>query len=150
MNERGRSILYKVIWDADLIGIRLTLALAEFFWAVMLLWTGETFSRPAYVHLAQIMNEECWGATFLLSSFAQFAIVLKNKMHTTGAWFFAGWNFVLWGYIVVSMLTAIYPVPAALGGEAALAIAAFWIWLRPIILSEADPVINNTITDEKI
>lgn len=150
MGKRGCGILSKVIWNADLIGARVTLAFAEFFWAVLLLWPGDTFSRAPYAQMAQLMNEESWGMLFLLSSIIQISLVLKNKMHTTGAWFFAAWNFVLWGYTVVSMLMSISPPPAAVGGDIALTISAFWIWLRPIIVSDNTPVINNTLTDKKI
>lgn len=117
---------------------RLTLALAEFMWAVMLLWPGDTFTRPTYVNMAKVMPEEFWGILFLISSFIQFTIVVANKMHSVPSWFFAGWNFMFWGYTVFSMLSSIYPPPAAIGGEIALAVIAFWIWFRPILLSEHD------------
>jgi hypothetical protein len=36
------------------------------------------------------------------------------------------------------MLASVYPPPAAIGGEIALALSAFWIWLRPILQCEVD------------
>lgn len=137
MKDR-RNAWKKVIWESDLIGSRFTLAVAEFCWAIMLLWPGETFGRPTYDHMAAVMREEYWGLLFIVSSLIQISIVLSNKMNSTFAWFFAGWNFVFWGYTVWSMLASVYPPPAAIGGEIALALSAGWIWLRPIIRSETD------------
>ena len=132
----SRESLYQLIWRADLLGTRITLAMGEFFWAVMLFWHGDTFTRPTYSHMAIIMREEWWGVLFLFSAATQCYIVLSNKMHSTWAWYFAGWNCLLWGFTAWSMLASVYPPPAAIGGEIALALSAFWIWLRPIILSE--------------
>jgi hypothetical protein len=137
MRDRRRA-LKRAIWESDLIGSRFTLALGEFFWAMMLLWPGDSFSRPTYEHMSRVMGEEAWGVMFLISSIIQISIVLSSKMNSTFAWYFAGWNFCFWGYTVWSMLASVYPPPAAIGGEIAMALSAGWIWLRPIILSESD------------
>jgi len=124
------------LWYSDLKDTRLTLAMAEFMWAIMLFWPGDTFERPTYAHMAAIMAEEWWGIVFLISSFIQVYIVVKEQTNKTWAWYFAGWNFCFWGFTVWSMLASVYPPPAAIGGEIALALAAFWIWLRPILKLE--------------
>ena len=129
----------RLLWDGDLIGSRVTLAIAEFLWALMLFWPGDTFGRPTYAHMSMIMQEECWAVIFLLSAITQITIVIKSWNHCTWAWFFSGWNFLLWAFTAWSMLVSVYPPPAAIGGEIALAISAFWIWLRPLILSERNP-----------
>jgi len=126
----------RVLWDSDLIASRVTLAMSEFFWAVMLLWPGDTFTRPTYSHMAMVISEEAWGILFLISSTTQLTIVLLDDLHSKFARYFAGWNAVLWGYTVFSMLLSVYPPPAAIGGEIALAFAALWIWVRPYILAE--------------
>lgn len=128
--------LSKVLWETDLIASRMTLALGEFAWAVMLLWPGDTFGRPTYHHMALAMNEELWGVIFLVSCITQSTIVLMNDLHSTFSRYFAGWNAALWIYTVVSMLMSVYPPPAAIGGEIALAFSASWIWLRPHLLVE--------------
>lgn len=135
-----RKAITRVMWYSDLIGSRITLAIGEFLWALMLFWPGDTFDRPTYSHMAAIMSEEWWAVLFLLSSIIQITIVLKNWCHCTWAWYFAGWNFCLWGFTVWSMLASVYPPPAAIGGEIALSLSAFWIWLRPIIRSEHNPI----------
>lgn len=126
----------RVLWDTDLIATRCTLALGEFFWAVMLLWPGDTFGRPTYDHMALVMNEEMWGVLFLVSCVTQISIVLMNDMHSRFSRYFAGWNAILWSYTVVSMLLSVYPPPAAIGGEMAMAFGAVWIWIRPYFLAE--------------
>ena len=124
------------LWDSDLISSRLTLAFGEFCWAVMLLWPGNTFDRPTYSHMASTMNEEMWGIIFLLSCITQVTVVLLDDMPSTFSRYFAGWNAALWLYTVYSMLASIYPPPAAIGGEIALAVSACWIWVRPYILAQ--------------
>ncbi len=131
-----RKALKRVVWKSDLIASRITLAIGEFFWAIMLLWPGDTFSRPTYDHMSNIMPEELWGIVFLISSTIQVSIVLADKMNSAFAWYFAGWNFVFWGYTVWSMLASVYPPPAAIGGEMAMVLSAGWIWLRPILRDE--------------
>ena len=129
--------LSRALWDSDLIASRITLAIAEFAWAVMLLWPGNTFDRPTYTHMAMIFNEEVWGVLFLLSCVTQVTIVLTDDLCSRFARYFAGWNAVLWLYVgVVSPLMSVYPPPAAMGGEMAVAISAMWIWLRPYFLAE--------------
>ena len=128
--------LSRALWDSDLIATRITLFLGELFWAIMLLWNGDTFSRPTYAHMALIMNEELWALVFALSAITQLTIVLMDDMHGKFARYFAGWNAILWMYVAWSMLASVYPPPAAIGGEIALAFGAAWVWLRPYILAE--------------
>ena len=131
--------LSKALWDSDLIASRLTLAMSEFFWAVMLLlWGGshDLFSRPTYKQMAAIMPAEAWGLLLLLSAAIQVSILLQDDLHSRFARYFAGFNAVTWVYIgVLSPLISIYPPPAAMGGEFALAVTATWIWVRPYILA---------------
>lgn len=128
--------LSSALWDTDLISSRMTLALGELAWAVMLLWPGDTFGRPTYSHMAGVMTEEAWGLVFLLSAGTQITIVLLDDLHSRFARYFAAWNAVLWTYTVYSMLASVYPPPAAIGGEIALAMSACWIWVRPYILAQ--------------
>ena len=122
-----------LLWKSNQVGTRLTLALGEFCWAVMLFWPGNTFDRPTYSHMHSVMTEEWWACLFLWSAFTQVYIVVKDRYHTFWSWQFAGWNFLLWFYTVCSMLASVYPPPAAIGGEIALTVSAGWIWLRPLI-----------------
>ena len=134
--ERMVSSLSRALWDSDLIASRVTLALAEFFWAIMLLWVGDTFDRPTYHHMASVMGENHWGLVFLVSAYIQLSIVMFDQLHSFFARIFAFWNMVLWVFTVISMVLSIYPPPAAIGGEIALACSAVWIWIRPYILAE--------------
>lgn len=128
--------LSAALWDSDLVSSRLTLAFGEFCWTVVLFWPGDTFDRPTYSHMSVVMNEEIWGIVFLLSCMTQVTIVLLDDMHSTFARYFACWNAGLWVYTVYSMLSSVYPPPAAIGGEIALALSACWIWARPYIVAQ--------------
>lgn len=128
--------LSRLLWDTDLIGTRFLLALAELLWAVMLIWVGDTFLRPTYSHMAMVMVEEAWAMIFIASSITQATIILQDDFHSRFARYFAGWNAGLWCFVVVSMLLSVYPPPAAIAGEIALAVGACWIWVRPYLLVE--------------
>lgn len=126
----------RALWDSDLIASRVSLSIAEFMWATMLLWPGDTFGRPTYKIMSHVMNEEAWGLILLLSAATQITIVMVENFHGYCARLFASWNACLWVFLVLSMLLSVYPPPAAIGGEMALALAAVWIWIRPLFLME--------------
>lgn len=126
----------RLLWDTDLIGTRFLLAVAEALWALMLFWPGDTFGRPTYSVMATAFNETVWAILFLMSAITQLTIVLQDDFHSRFARYFAGWNAVLWFSVVLSMLMSVYPPPAAIAGEIALAVGAMWIWVRPYILVE--------------
>ena len=128
------TAISRLLWDTDLVGTRFLLSLGESLWAAMLLWPGDTFSRPTYAHMALVMSEEAWSVVFLVSSVIQITVVLMDDLHSRFARYFAGLNAVLWSYVVVSMLISTYPPPAAIAGEMALALGALWIWIRPYII----------------
>lgn len=136
MTNKYITSLSRALWDSDLVATRITLFFAELLWAIMLFWHGNTFDRPTYTHMASIMGENGWAIVFLLSAFTQLSIVVMQDMHSRFARYFACWNGLLWAYVVTSMLISVYPPPAAIGGEIALAIGACWVWLRPYILAE--------------
>lgn len=126
----------RALWDTDFLSSRITLAIGEFFWAIMLLWPGDTFDRQTYSHMAAVMPENAWGLLFLASGVTQLSIVLIEDMHSRFARYFAAWNAALWCYTVYAMIASVYPPPAAIGGEIALAITATWIFTRPYILAK--------------
>ena len=134
--DRGLRNLSNALFDTDLISTRITLAMAEVLWALMLFWPGDTFVRPTYAIISGVMSETVWAFTFLISGILQTGIVLFNQYGKPWTQVFANWNAVLWVFVVGASLMSVYPPPAAIGGEIALACASFWIWVRPIIIRE--------------
>lgn len=124
----------KAAFDSDLIATRMTLAMTELLWAVMLFWPGDTFARPTYEIMGTLSPELAWACAFLFSGIVQAHIALTGKCGTTWAHAFGVWNAGLWWVTVGAMLLAVYPPPAAIGGEIALALSATWIAIRPAIL----------------
>ena len=122
--------MVRVVFYSDLHGTRLILALAEVMWAVTLLWPGDTFGRPTYMIMSQVMSENAWGLVFAVSAITQLGILIRCDYHSTFATVFAGWNSVLWSFIVIAMYLSVQPPPAAISGETALALAAGWVWVR--------------------
>lgn len=132
--HRRHDRLAEVMFDTDLVGVRVVLALGEVFWALGLLWPGETFGRPTYHYMSIIAREELWGLAFLLTGWAQWSLVMIGDFQCKFARRFAAWNSALWLVVCVSMYASVYPPPAAISGESALALGALWILVRPWIL----------------
>jgi hypothetical protein len=126
----------RALFDSDLVASRLIIALAEWFWFVLLMWPGDTMQRPTYSIMGHVMHEEAWALLFLMSAIMQTTIVLTESYHSLFARMFAGFNAGLWSFIVVSMLLSVSPPPAAISGEISLALASIWIWMRPYIIIE--------------
>lgn len=126
----------RVIWDTDLVATRFVLAVAEILWSLMLAWPGDTFGRPTYTLMNALAHENVWAVVFAFSGATQFSIVLLHDYHSLFARYFSCWNAMLWVYVVGSMLASVYPPPAAIAGEIALALASVWIFIRPYILAE--------------
>lgn len=128
--------LSKALFDTDLVATRLTLFVAEALWAVMLFWPGATFEREVYAVMREVTTESAWALVFAVTAAFQLTIVVTQDYESRFARYFSAWNATLWVFSVSSMLASVYPPPAAIGGEMALACAAVWIWLRPAILAE--------------
>lgn len=133
MNKKFVGGMSSALFDSDLVATRITLAIAELMWALMLLWPGDTFSRPTYAIMGHIAPEPCWAVAFLVTATIQFWVVASEQYNTHAAWLFSCWNTSLWAVTVICMIAAVYPPPAAIGGEVALAVSAMWIWMRPVI-----------------
>lgn len=123
------------LFDSDLIATRVFLAIAEFLWAGMLWWPGDSFSRPTYTVMAVVMPEDMWAILFMVTGCLQMYIVINSLYNTLRAHYFALWNASLWTAVVLSMLLSVYPPPAAIAGEVSMMFAAVWIWLRPVLLA---------------
>lgn len=134
MPDKAISAFSRALFDTNMVTSRLLLALSEFWWALLLLWPGDTFGRPTYTIMSEVMHEEMWGIVFLATSIMQLTIIKKEDFHCREARWFAFYNMILWVYVVSSMLRSVYPPPAAISAEISLAIASFWIWFRPYLL----------------
>ena len=109
---------------------RFTLAVAETIWCIALFWPGNTFDRPTYQLMALIASETVWGLLFGLTAIGQWAILFYGRYHNKLAILFAAWNAVLWWWVCTSMYLSIYPPPAAISGELALALASTGVFVR--------------------
>ena len=138
MSPKFLGGMSRALFDSDLIASRLALFLAEALWAAMLFWPGDTFNRPTYSEMAKVAPELVWAAAFGISAGLQICIVIYQQCDKSWARAFACWNAALWGASVVLMLVGVYPPPAAIGGEVALAISALWIAIRPAILQKGE------------
>ena len=130
--SRAISGMSRALFDSDLIATRLALFLAEMLWAVMLFWPGDTFARPTYSEMGLLAPEWAWACAFGISAVLQISIVVYQQCSRPWAHLFAAWNASLWLSVVVLMVVSVYPPPAAIGGEIALAVSAMWMAVRPL------------------
>lgn len=128
-----------LLFRADLIGTMFTLGISELIWAITLFWPGNAFDYPAYELMSSISKEEVWALIFLLSGVTQITIAMHNCVDHWFSRLFAGWNAALWVCIVISAYSSsTYPPSAGISGDAALALASVWIWVRPFILQKGE------------
>ena len=135
LEKRDRRVarLAEVLFDTDLVGVRVTLACAEIIWAITLLWPGDTFDRDTYKIMSAMMNESLWGLLFALTAWTQWSLVILGDFRCLFSRCFAFWNALLWLTVTAAMYLSVYPPPAAISGETALAMAACWIFVRPLM-----------------
>ena len=138
MSPKFISGISRALFDSDLIATRMALFLAEALWSVMLFWPGDTFSRPTYSWMGAVAPELAWAVAFGVSAVLQISIVIYEQCNRGWAHVFAVWNALLWVSSIALMLAGVYPPPAAIGGEAALAMSALWIAVRPLIISRGE------------
>ena len=136
--SRAISGMSRALFDSDLIATRLALFMAEALWSIMLFWPGSTFDRPAYSEMAKLAPELVWATAFGISAVLQICIVVYRQCCKPWAHIFAAWNALLWCASVVLMVNGVYPPPAAIGGEVAMAVSALWIAIRPAILQKGE------------
>lgn len=143
--SKSKMRILSIIFQSDLHGVRATLGIAEIIWFIALIWPGSTFDRPTYTVMSHILTEESWAIIFLFSGLTQLSILYRMDFHSRFSTYFAGWNFALWLYIVISMYISITPPPAAISGELALAFAASWVWIR-----SGHPAIGRRVCDYEV
>lgn len=129
----AKKNLSDVFFESDLKATRLFLAISEFFWALYLFWPGNTFDRPTYAVMAQVLSETAWAFVFLISGTLQLSVIAFNQYTRDWAKSFANFNAVLWVFVVGSAFMSVTPPPAAMSAECSAAIAAVFIWVRPLI-----------------
>ena len=131
--SRAKSLfcrVFNIFFYSDLHGVRVLLAFSELLWAFTLIFWDGVFNRPTYTQMAKVMGEHAWGLVFAVSGITQLIILLSGKYNDRMGIVFAGWNSVLWWFVVVSMYLSVSPPAAAISGECGLAVGALWVFVR--------------------
>jgi hypothetical protein len=111
--------------------VRFLLALSELIWGVTLIAPGDTFGRPTYTVMAHVLpSEEVWGFIWIFTALTQMYILTTGDYHDKASVIFSGFNAILWWFVVISMYMSVWPIPAAISGELALAVGASWVYIR--------------------
>lgn len=136
-----QSRLVEIAIFSDSTAVRFILMVAELTWALTLWWPGETFERPTYKAMALLAPENVWGAILAITGILQGYFILLRRYHGTASIAFSIWNVLLWWFLVFGMYASVYPPPAAISGELALAAAASWV------LCKTGRVINHRVVN---
>ena len=134
--------LADILFKSDLSMTRVTLAIGELFWGIMLLWPGNTFERPTYTVMNYFASEAVWTFMFFVSGFIQLHIASEKRKGLFER-SFSLLNALLWNCVVIMMLLSVFPPPAATGMEFAAALISIWIFARPVVLKNIERKVND-------
>ena len=124
-----RSIIY-ILKHSDLMFSRLCLSFSSMLWAVMLFWPGDTFERPTYSMMGEILPEHSWAILFVIHSLTSIYSLDKNKINSITLFFEGILGSLIWTSSCFFMLLSVYPPPAAIAAEIVMAFTSWWILIR--------------------
>ena len=135
-NVLGR--LRHIMWRSDLEATRLALAFGSLIWAALLFYPGELFteSRTTYRLMAQIANEDAWGAAFLIQGVVMVYSLLWGYKSRVTYIADALPGCILWTsstaacFISHYVYSQTYQPPAAMSYEVVAAAASWWCLVR--------------------
>lgn len=125
-----RQQLISIFFTSDLKGVRFFLSLAALIWAVMLFWPGDTFTRPTYGIMEQAMPEEAWAALFGIQGVVMLGALLYDYRGRAVVFLDCILECVLWTSCTIAMFLSVFPPPAAISAEIAMAVASWWNLVR--------------------
>ena len=124
--------------STDLIAVRLTLGVGSLLFGIMLMWAGDTFNRPMFSVVKDIMPELSWAWLFIVNGISTIYSLfcgLKLRM----CFYFGGvLGSILWTMMSLGMLfssmwhntAALTSMPAASAPALALMLASWWVLYR--------------------
>lgn len=130
MKSRPFSKLVDVIVFSDMRGVRLLLAWGSIFWGVLLLWPGETFSRPTYALMAKFAPEVVWGLAFLFQGAVMMYSLITQRHGKPIFIMDCMLGCALWVIATVACFASVSPPPAAMSAELVATFASFWNLVR--------------------
>lgn len=124
------SVVRRITLEADLAATRFSLALAETFWAVSLIFSDDIMSAEKYSVMAQTMGQKEWGLIFAVIGLMQWAILISGRYHGRAAAALAGMSAFVWWYVIIGLMASQGDLPIAIGSELSLGFAAAWVLIR--------------------
>ena len=137
------ATLMRRIWAlvaySDTTPTRFTLATAASFWAFMLLFPGDSMSRPAFRYLSESLGsyaDEKLGGAWGVLAIGMWWRLLSGSPRPRAALAINIYGAMLFSTMPVAViLDHIYPAPAGLAPAFALACASYWVAVRTNIYS---------------
>ena len=119
-----------ILFRSDLEATRLMLAWGAIFWAIMLIWPGDTFDRPTYTLMGRYASESIWATAFMVQGLIMMHSLLCGHKSRITLVADAVLGCILWTVSCMCMLASVYPPPAAISAEICAAVASWWILVR--------------------
>ena len=134
VSRHGIQLLWvtvcNLLWRMETTSTRIALALGSLGWGVMLWWPGDTFARPAYSLMAQMLPELGWGSLFLLHGVYSLYSIITNQRGKLAFLTEGALGCALWTGSCAGIILSVYPPPAAIAGEISLAFFSWWHLVR--------------------
>ena len=131
LKSRGaKNRAIEVLVLSDMLAVRFCLSVAAILWAVMLFWPGETFDRPTYFVMRQFAPEPVWATLFLAQGVVMIAYLLYDCTNRVVLCVDSVLGCGLWTCCTIAMIISVFPPPAAISAEIAMALASWWNLVR--------------------
>ena len=124
--------------SADLLAVRLTMGTASLLFGVMLLWAGDSFTRPAFAVVKTIMPELSWGWLFVVNGISTIYSLFCGLRLRMCFYFGGVLGSILWTMMSIGMLFSAtlshedlaFAMPAASAPALAFMFASWWVLYR--------------------
>jgi tryptophan-rich sensory protein len=135
-NKSFKEKLSHLFNEADLLALRLVLALSSLSWAILLAMPGNTFDRPMFYVADKAMPEEIWTLLFCIHGIAAMVSLFSCKRIKILFFLDSILGSFLWTGISIGMLSSVlceqvfHSMPDAAGSAIVLAMASWWSLIR--------------------
>jgi hypothetical protein len=129
--RKAHKEMMKLLLYSDLKCTRFLLGVSEILWALILWHPSITFNRPTYHAMAATgLSENAWGFVWAVTGLTQIYILFSGKYHNVFAVCFAGFNMLLWWFVIVGCFLSV-GAPAAMSAELGMGcLGSTFIYLR--------------------
>ena len=126
-----KDTAYLVFFGADMVTIRVILALASLVSGVALLVDDDKFQMPSYAVVGKFGNEKMWAVYFFLHFIGvHWRVFERSKSRPTWALIINTWGFAIWFISTVGVAWAVGSVGIPTSIALTMCVASAWALFR--------------------